>query len=96
MPRLAIIALLTAVTFFGALIVALGVHFWFAAHPTVQTLLDSHVSDPDSIPFDQSDALFDKAFILHRFAAVLIFVIGLCIIGWVARLMLRKDPSVAT
>src|SRR5438067_1205625 len=98
MPRLVRIALVTTITFFGGVIAALGVRFWFATHRTVQTLLDppSISSDLDAVPFDHLNPWFDKAFLLHRFAAVVTLVIGLCILGWAARLMLRKERNLAT
>ena len=97
MPRLLKIVVSTVSAFLGGVLSILGVHFWFAVHRTVTTLLDPAPasSDPDAMRFDNSDPWLDKDFILHKIAAAVILLLGVSILGWAVTFMFTKEHDPA-
>ena len=93
MRRLLIIALLTAMAFFGITLSGAGVHFWFAASRTTVTFLDTLQSteDADGLRCGTPDPLFDSDFLLQRIAAAAVVAFGVSLFCWAVVLMKQKN-----
>lgn len=91
MLRLVQVALLTLLSFLGALLAWLGVLAWYATKGSVITVFDTLARSGEYPLMDANADWLDKAFLAHRAGAAVVVLAGVSTMFWAVFFMLKAN-----